>query len=134
MKQQIVIYGVIAIVAAASGALAVYRWKPRIVTQTQIVTQNTVQDHIVTVTKEVVQPNGAKEIDTTITNNTVQVTHSDDTVTKAPMWHVDLGVNTGINLLPSYSLQVERRIAGPLWIGARAETRGAVGVVIGLEF
>jgi len=85
MKQQIVIYGVIAIVAAASGALAVYRWKPRIVTQTQIVTQNTVQDHIVTVTKEVVQPNGAKEIDTTITNNTVQVTHSDDTVTKAPM-------------------------------------------------
>ena len=132
MKQILIINCVILIVGAALGGALVYKSKAKPTSSVQ--TKTLVQNHVVTVTKTVIAPNGAREIDQTITDNTVHDIIQDKINNKVPQWHVSLGASVDGKLLPSYNLQVERRLIGPLFIGARVETRGALGLVIAVEF
>jgi hypothetical protein len=122
------------IIGLLVGACLTYKYKPRTVTKTEVVTQQVVQNHIVTIVKTVTAPNGSKTETETITDNTVHTEKEDKVKIKEPLWHVSAGVQTGLQFIPSYSLQVERRIAGPLFIGARGATDGVVGFTLGLEF
>lgn len=56
-----------------------------------------------------------------------------------PQWHISASVGVDMqNLLTSspvvYGAQVERRIVGPVFLGARADSNGVVSAVIGVEF
>lgn len=133
-SQKLGIMIIVLLVGIGIGGIVVYKYKPHLMTQTQTIVKNVMQDHIITVTKTIVQPNGTKEIDTTITDNSIHTDNSNITIIKAPNWHVGLGASTEIDLSPVYSLQIEKRIAGPLFIGARAETKGTIGITIGIEF
>jgi hypothetical protein len=134
MRQNLVLGSSMLIIGLLLGGVGVYHYKPRTVTKTEVVTQQVVQNHIVTVVKTVIAPNGLKTETETITDNTVHTEKEDEVKIKEPLWHVSAGVQTGLQFIPSYSLQVERRIVGPLFIGARGATDGVVGFTLGLEF
>lgn len=54
---------------------------------------------------------------------------------EAAKWHVSGGVATRFDRLPpTYEAAVERRVLGPFFVGAYAQTSGAVGVRLGMEF
>jgi hypothetical protein len=53
----------------------------------------------------------------------------------AAKWHVSAGVATRFDREPPvYEAAVERRVLGPFFVGAYAQTSGAVGVRLGMEF
>lgn len=133
-QQNITVMIITLMVGMLCGGYLVYRYKPRTVTQEKIVTQNTVQDHIVTVIKTVKEPAGTVTTTETVTDTTVHTNSAVDTKTKAPLWHVSLGAATGISFVPEYHAQVERRLAGPLFVGASASTNGTLGISMGIEF
>lgn len=134
MNNNILIPLIALIVGLLVGAGVIYKYKPRVVTETQVVSKDVVHNQIVTVTKVIKQKDGSEVSTTTATDTSVKVDNTVSKDIKAPNYHVTAGYDIGFTAVPSYSLQVEKRIAGPLFLGARAETRGAVGVVLGLEF
>lgn len=129
-----------ALIAVALG-LGVYIGKQAFsVTKTVEVEKAVVRNDIVTVVKEVVKPDGTKEIVSTTTDKSVE--RKDSTVVKAvaapqPQWHISASASvqpSSGSYQPVYGLQVERSILGPFSIGVHADTNKQIGLVIGYEF
>lgn len=96
---------------------------------------------VVTRTKETRLPNGTKITETIKEDKTV--TRVDrridlDSVKKVesrPDWRVGVGYKSALpTQRESYSLQIERRIVGEIYVGATASTDRTVGVVISFGF
>jgi hypothetical protein len=123
----------------------------RYLTPTKVVTQiKTVEvehvikdDNVVTTTHEVKEPDGEDVVDTTTKDLTTTVTQEKEATeetktvtTEKPQWKVS-GIITAKPLTlyqPSYGALVERRILGPVFIGAGANTDSTLYLSIGVEF
>ena len=94
-----------------------------------------IKNHVVTVIKEVIRPDGSKEVDTIIKDDSVK--KDTKTVTapiKAPNWVISGGAGAGLNLQPFYVLQVQKRLLGPVILGIQGATNGTVTILAGVEF
>lgn len=142
MKKEIIGGILLLVIGYAAGR---YVQPAKVVTKTETVTKtNTVvQEHVHTVVQTVVKPNGEKVITKTTDNNSVEKnnTSSDSsasTVTtySKPQWRAQglVGLST-INLSSSiYGVGVERRILGPIFVGAYGKTNSEAGLSLSLEF
>jgi hypothetical protein len=150
-------------VVALAAAYGFGRWSSpvKVVTETKtvevekkqdVVKQDTNKDdHKVTVTKQVVKPDGTKETDTTVTEDvttakkyqdttqstidttkdtTKEVTYATAKVTISALAAVNVLSPTGLD----YGASVSKPILGPITIGAFGFESGRVGMSIGLTF
>lgn len=94
------------------------------------------KDHVVTVVKQIKNKDGTTETDTTTTEdkNTTDNKVAIVAIRAISNWHVGAGANIGLNLQPSYSVQVDRRILGPVFVGISGDTIGRVGAHLSVEF
>jgi hypothetical protein len=129
------------IVGAAMGR---YLTPEKVVTKTvtQIQKVDVVHTNVVTITKTIKQPNGTIETDTTTVDKSVDQTNTNTTsetsktVTRDnPQWHVS-GDFSSSSSLPYYiyGAKIERRILGPIFLGAFGNANRQFGASIGLEF
>lgn len=103
--------------------------KDRVVTQYKTITQ----------THEVDKPDGTKEIDKTTTENGTQ---SQDIVQKivdakaaqASLYLAAVGMGLNANRVKIYSVSVDRKLLGPLSLGAYITTGSEAGLRIGVAF
>lgn len=108
-------------------------------TKTEIVEteKEVIKKDVVTVVKEIIRPDGSKEVVTTTTDKSKEKKSSSSTTkVLASNYHVSLKAETG-NIKFSelvYSVQVEKRIIGDLFIGASISTNKQVGLSLGIEF
>jgi len=105
-------------------------------TETKVVEKEVVKRDVVTVTKEVVRPDGTKETITTSTDKSQSVADKASSVaTAVPQWHVSAALKreslTGPDI---YALTIERRMLGPVHAGITVDTKQTVGLVVGMEF
>lgn len=98
------------------------------------VKEETKQNDVVTIIKEVIRPDGTKEVDTRIVDRTKEVIK--EVQYKKPDWRIQggVGVHLASSLVPVYSVGVERRILGPMWLGAGADTTGLIKLTVAVEF
>jgi hypothetical protein len=146
MTIQLKYLAAIVIVAMAAGAALTRQFAPREVIKTQLVDHDVIKDHVVTVTKEIVNKDGSKEIDTTVVDDKKENDVKKETVVDSkpipqlkPQWFVTAGAGLDVTSLgnmanPVYSGSVNRRILGPIYLGVWGNTRSQVGVQLGLEF
>lgn len=118
----------------------------KVVTETKEVIKEVqvVNKNVVTTEKEIKHPDGTVETDTTIQDkSTEQSTTLDNkdtltTVTNAkPQWRLSAmaGKRSGQSLdQPMYGAIVERRILGPIFVGAWGTSGRDGGISVGLEF
>lgn len=127
----------LAATVAVSVAGTKYLW-PNVQTKTEVVEHETVRKDVVTVVKEVVRPDGTKESTTTIVDRSKETSDSKSTEIKIaarPQWFFQVGAITkSLTDKPDYSLGINRRILGPLFIGANYTTNNNFGLTIGMEF
>lgn len=124
------------VIGLITGALALligygvgrYVQPAQVVTKTQVVTVE--HTHTVTIT----EPNGT----TTITTDTGIVTKEKDKTAvtdNKPQWKVSGLAAVNPNTVGMvYGAQVERRILGPIYVGAFGLTNSTFGINLGIEF
>lgn len=133
------------ILFAAGLGTGFYLMPSKVVVKTNTVTQtqDIIHDHIITVTKTVVLPNGEKQTTTTTTNNSVindksstQIQSSSVTNYGKPQWKVSAMAGLGANnlTLPIYGAEVQKRLLGPIFVGAWGNSNREGGLSLGLEF
>jgi hypothetical protein len=106
---------------------------PRVETKTVEVER--VQKDVVTVTKEVVRPDGTREIISTMTDKSKESSTKTATVMAPKDWHISVSDNrTSLTSADVYGLQIERRVLGDISMSVRVQTDKSVGLVVGLEF
>lgn len=112
----------------------------KVTTETKVVEveKEVIKRDVVTQIKVITRPDGTKEESTTITDKTTEdKSSSKQSESKtAPNWHVSAGTKASVNNLNelSYTLNVDRRILGNLFVGASVSTDKQVGLSIGMEF
>lgn len=131
----------VASVAYASGR---YLQPPKVVTKTETVVKEVqvIQHDTTTKTHEEVKPDGTKTIDTVVEDKDKEENKSSadskaSTVvdTTKPQWKVGaLGAYDFSTLKPIYGVQVDRRILGPIFVGAFGLNNRTVGLSVSLEF
>lgn len=129
--------GLLVVVAILSAVVTKYYF-PRIETQTVETTKEIVKTDIVTVTKIIENKDGSKETTTTTTDHTSKNETSSSSKTVAATnkdWMVSVSGDIKTTTRDQYyELQVQRRILGPFYLGAKASTNQTVGVSVGFEF
>ena len=139
MKYQII--GGILLLVIGFG-LGKYTQPAKVITKTQVVTNDVVHDHIHTVVHTVVQPNGEKDTTTVVDNNSTEESSSQSsssTVTtyNKPQWKAQVLAGLPLNgqpLAPIYGAGVERRIIGPISAGVWGNNNREAGLSVSLEF
>jgi hypothetical protein len=110
---------------------------PQVKTKEVQVEKEVVVKDIVTVTKVITRPDGTKEELITVTDKTKEnkQTTSTKTVAKAN-WHTSISAKSKLSpvQVDIYTIQVEKRILGDLFLGAVVSSDKTVGLSIGLEF
>lgn len=125
----------VVLVAVVSAGLTRYYF-PQVQFKNVEVTKEVVRNDIRTIVKEVVRPDGTKEIVTETTDKSVkkESSTSETIIASKPQWMFDVGARTNIDREIYYDLQIQRRIVGPFFLGAKASTDKTIGVSIGMEF
>lgn len=96
-----------------------------------------VKDRVVTQTKVVERKDGSKETDTVVTEvkaATIDKSAAKTEETPKPKWLISADANIGIDEKPFYGAQVLHSFIGPVSLGLRGDSRGTIGVVVGLSF
>lgn len=112
------------------GALIVWQFYPRVEVRTE--TEEVVRRDVVT--RIVERPDGGKE--TVIIDRSKESSTSTTEERPPRKWLASVGASTGDNLSRDfkYSASVQRRVVGPFFVGLQADTEGAVGVLLTMEF
>jgi len=129
------IYTAIFLVALGLGAYLDHRYNISTITQT--VEKEVIKRDVVTIVKEVVRPDGTKDTTTTTTDRSKENRTDSSTVVKAaPLYHISAIASIPLNASPTpiYGIQIERRFAGPFFLGVNAQTNLHIGLVVGMEF
>lgn len=136
LKSQVII---LAVVIASTVAVTRYYF-PRIETQTIDVIKEVIRTDVHTITRVVEKPDGTKETIIDHTDKSVEnkdEKHS-DTKFASKNWQMSgsasLDYTELTRLEPVYGIQVQRRILGPFYLGALADTSKKIGVSVGMEF
>lgn len=128
MNKAVIGLVVVAIALLIGYGVGRYLQPARVVTKTQVVTVE--HTHTVTIT----EPNGT----TTVTTDTGIVTKEKDETTITdikPQWRVSGLAAVSPNTIGMvYGGQVERRILGPIYVGAFGLTNSTFGINLGIEF
>lgn len=95
-----------------------------------------VRKDVVTVTREVVRPDGTRSTETTTTDKSKEQRDATKVViVDKPNWHASASISResllGTNV---YAITLERRIFGPFSAGITANTQQTIGLVVGYEF
>lgn len=127
----------IAIISAIAGAYITYKFMPpKEIIKTE--TQEIIKEHTVTQIHEVTRPDGTKETNTTIVNDSKESKHSTSTQTITPeqkQWFAVIGVaRTSLAGDNIYQLNINRRILGPIYLGGSVSSEKEVGITVGMEF
>lgn len=127
-KQNVVIAAVIFLAGLAVGK---YTLKPEVQikeVEKQVIVKNE-NTHVIT--KKLPDGTVIKER-TTIKNDTIATEKSSEVVPVQKQWAAGAGYQFG--LVPVYSLKIDRRIIGPIFVGAEVNTNRDVGVTVKMEF
>lgn len=127
------IYMILALTCLTLGAIVGRVLAPKAITKTETITNT------VTVTKTLKEPNGAVEIETTTTSQVdkviVPVPNSTPPDAKThSKYIVSATVGTNVLLQPTYGVQVQRQLLGPIYGGAYANTSGQAGLILSVAF
>ncbi len=128
---------ILCIITAAASVAVTRFYFPQIQTKTVETTKEVIHNDVKTIIKTVTEPNGTTTSTTTIEDHTQKIDTSKklDITTTRKDWLVSGSYSTDLHKLePIYGLQVNRRILGPAYVGALLNTKGEVGLSIGLEF
>lgn len=90
-----------------------------------IIEKTITKDHVVTVIRRTKNKDGSSQTDTTRTEDRNQVR----TESKQPEYMISAGI-----LGAGYQVSAQRRLFGPVWLGANASTQGMLGLTVGIEF
>lgn len=132
MKQTLIISTIALLIGAGLGS----QLFPTVNTKEVEVEKERIVKDVVTVTKYITRPDGTTESTTTTTDKSKESKQATNTkLTLAPDWHVSVAANTNNIALNDlrYTLQVERRIIGSLFVGANLSTDKTVGLSLGFE-
>lgn len=124
-----------ALIALLLGAAAGSQLFPK-TKEVEVVKEVTKTD-IVTVTKEVTRPDGTKESTTTTTDKSVEKKSAKATKTTAQSkWAVGLTAAKGLDTPQEtlYTVNVDYRLVGPLFLKATVNTNKQLGVGVQFEF
>lgn len=124
------------VVAVTSAGITRYFF-PQVEFKNTETVKEVVRNDIKTIVRTIERPDGTKESTTETSDRSVRrETSTSETILAAKkQWMFDVGARskvTELNLV--YDLQVQRRIIGPFFLGAKASTDQSVGVSIGMEF
>lgn len=123
---------------AIGAALALYFKPNKNVVKTEYKDRIVTQNHITTVTKIVKVPGGAEETTTTVIDNSKTIDNKSGSMLQETVvqknWLVGAGAGLDTHLQPVYSVQMNRRILGPIFIGAWGTTSKSGGLSLSLEF
>lgn len=135
LKTEVVTGCIILLTGFGLGVITVIHFStPKTITvETQ---HDVIHNNIVTVTHTIKENDGTVDVTTTTTDHSQKIeTDSKTAVQIQPNWLVSGTYGIDIHTLqPAYGLQVNRRILGPVFIGALLNTRGDVGLSLGFEF
>lgn len=130
--------GIYTVVVAALAVGATKSLWPTVDTKLSIQEKEVIKKDVQTVIKEVVRPDGSKETTTTIVDHSKESSTKqlEQIISKKNDWFVAAGTEARLSELsnPIYKLEVNRRIIGDIYVGATANTQGAVGVQVGFSF
>lgn len=126
------------VTATVSAALTRFYF-PQVQVKTVKVEKDVIHNNIQTVVVTKKLPSGEVDSTTTIVDHTNKIETDNKTseIAKIPPNWLIVGTAsvTGINFVnPAYGVQVNRRILGPIFINASANTKGEVGLGLGMEF
>lgn len=131
--------GILLVAIAASVSVTRYFF-PRIETQTVDVIKEVVKTDVRTITKIIEKPDGTKETIIDHTDKSVEnkdQKHTQTTYAKN-QWlvagTVQQNLDNGLNLQPIYGVHIQRRILGPVFLGAMGSTDKRAGLSVGMEF
>lgn len=128
------------IVGLAAYLYGRYMTPAKIETRTEIQEREVVKRDIVTVIREIINPDGTKEIVTTITDNTKETKKSSSKTVQTDIklakdWAVGISAKTNIpysNI--EYSLSVDRRVFCNFFITGSISTDKQAGLGLKMEF
>ena len=129
MKNTIIALTVGLLLGAGAGTFLFPQTKEK-----QVEVEKVVKD-VVTVTKIITRPDGSKEEVITVVDKTKE--NKTNTITKkAANWHVSASAKSKLwpVQIDTYTIQVEKRIIGDLFLGVTGSTDKTVGLTIGMEF
>lgn len=124
------------VVAVVSAGVTRYFF-PQIEFKNTETVKEVVRNDIRTIIRTVERPDGTKEtVEEVVDRSTRRETSTSETLIAAKkQWMFDIGARSKVTELNVvYDLQVQRRILGPFFLGAKASTDQSVGVSIGMEF
>jgi len=131
MKNNIIIAVVFLLLGGAASKFLFPTIKEKIVEKEVEVIKKDIQ----TIIKEIIRPDGTKEIVTVVVDKSQEKKESSrTTIIAKEEWHASLAA-TSSNLKDiHYQIQIERRIIGNIHIGALVSTQGSYGLAIGYSF
>ncbi len=111
---------VLALLVGAAGAR--YYW-PRVEYKNVIQEREVIRKDVVTIIREVTRKDGSKETTTEIIDHSNETSDRKQSVTKAasPQWSIGVYSSIG-DVVPTYTLTVDRRILGPFSLGVYGQT------------
>lgn len=121
--------------SAIAGALLTSKYQKSIcppVSDQKVITK----DQIVTEVHEVIKPDGSKITDTKRTEEF----HQEENilipqVLPSSSWRINGGIGYAFSVQSyAYSIQLDRRLIGPVWVGIRGNNLKEVDVMLGVEF
>lgn len=124
------------VVAVVSAGVTRYFF-PQVEFKNTETVKEVVRNDIRTIVRTIERPDGTKETTEEIVDrSTRRETSTNETIIAAKkQWVFDIGARTKVtDINVVYDLQVQRRILGPFFVGAKASTDQSVGVSIGMEF
>lgn len=126
------------VITAALSAVVTRYYFPKLQMQTVEVEKEVVKNNVVTVTKIVKEKDGTETTEITTVDKSTKKSEDSKVVSIAASkdWMISASAQTDFKegLKPVYGLQVQRRILGPFYLGATANTDKAIGVSVGFEF
>jgi hypothetical protein len=135
MNNSIKLYIIILVIGLGAGSYITKMYFPT--TKEVQVEKQIIKNDIKTITKVIEKKDGTKETVTEVTDNSVKQEQKTETktVNKQKDHHINLGAEYNFKeKKQDYSLTVEKRLTGPLFLGVTGNTNGSVGVTVGLEF
>lgn len=129
---------IVVVITAVLSAVITKYYFPKLQMQTVEVEKEVIKNNIVTVTKVVKDKDGNETTETTVVDKSTTKNTDSKVVSIAASkdWMISASAQTDFKegLKPVYGLQVQRRILGPFYLGATANTDRAIGVSVGFEF
>lgn len=125
------------LISGVGSAVATRYYFPQVQVKTVETTKEVVRTDIKTVVHTVTASDGTTDTTTVTEDHSIKRDSNNKTAVanKQPQWHISGTVQSNYKLVPPiYGIAVNRRILGPIYLGALLNTNSEVGLSIGLEF